>query len=138
MTNSGRVYFGLRGEFVPDELTEAIGIKPTSAEMAEQRIPGKTAKCSMWDYSTEEVEGEVVDVYELSSKIVKDLAPHAERIAAEVLKRDLAAVLQVVLWISTGEKVSTPAIGFHADVINFLHRVGGTIDIDTYRNTPEG
>lgn len=138
MTNSGRVYFGLRGRFVPDELTEAIGIKPTSARMEGERLSGKAAKCSMWDYSTEEVEGEVVDIYELSSRIVKDLAPHAERIAAEVRKRDLAAVLQVVLWISTDEKVSTPAIGFDADVINFLHRVGGTIDIDTYRNTAEG
>ena len=137
MTNSGRVYLGLRGDFVPDELTEAIGIKPTSAKMAGESIPGKVPKCSMWDYSTPEVEGEVVDVYELSGKVVKDLAPHAERIAAEVRKRDLAAVLQVVLWISTDEEVSTPAIGFDADVISFLHRVGGTIDIDTYRNTPE-
>ena len=77
-------------------------------------------------------------IYNLSSKIVKDLAPHAERIVTEVRKRDLAAVLQVVLWISTDEQVSTPAIGFDADVISFLHRVGGTIDIDTYRNTPEG
>jgi hypothetical protein len=138
MTNLGRVYFGLRGDFVPAELTEAIGIKPTSAKMAGERIPGKVPKCSMWDYSTEQVEGEVVDVYDLSSKIIKDLAPYADRIAAEVRKRDLAAVLQVVLWISTDEDVSTPAIGFDAEVINFLHHVGGTIDIDTYRNTLEG
>ena len=137
MMNSGRVYFSLRGEFVPAELTEAIGIKPTSAQMAGERIAGKLAKYSMWDYSTEEVEGEVVDVYDLSSKIVKDLVPHADRIAAEVRKRDLAAALEVVLWISMDEEVSTPIIGFDTDVINFLHHVGATIDIDTYRNTPE-
>ncbi|MFC1836304.1 DUF4279 domain-containing protein [Thermodesulfobacteriota bacterium] len=130
MSNSGRVYFSLTGDFAPAELTEAIGIQPTNAKMAGERVPGKISACSVWDYSSEETEGEMVDVH--------DLAPHAERIAAEVQKRDLTAVLQVVLWISTDDENSTPAIGFEADVIAFLHQVGGTIDIDTYRNAPEG
>lgn len=143
MSNSGRVYFGLRGDFVPAELTEALGIQPTCAAMAGERIPGRAPKCSLWDYSTEEFgesEGDVVDVYELSREIVGALAPHAERIAAEVRRRNLIAVLQVVLWISTDDEVSTPAIGFDSDVIAFLHRVGATIDIDidTYRSAPEG
>lgn len=137
MSNTGRVFFGLRGDFVPDQLTEAIGIEPTSASMAGERIPGKVPKCSLWDYSTEEIRGEVVDVYDLSSKIVKDLAPYANRISTEVKRRDLMAVLQGVLWISTDEDISTPVIGFESDVISFLHHVGGTIDIDTYRKTDE-
>ncbi|MFC1833600.1 DUF4279 domain-containing protein [Thermodesulfobacteriota bacterium] len=137
MSNSGRVYFGLRGNFTPAELTEAIGIQPTSAKMKGERVAGKLPACSLWAYSSEETEGEIVDVYALSSKVVRALEPYADRIATEVQKRDLSAVLQVVLWISTDDEISTPVIGFETEVIAFLHQVGGTIDIDTYRNTPE-
>jgi hypothetical protein len=139
MSNTGRVYFSLRGEFVPADLTAAIGIEPTSSAMAGERklLPKPVPRCSLWDYSTETVEGEVVDVYEMSSQVVSDLAPYTERIADEVQKRHLMAVPEVVLDISTDEDVSTPILGFETEVIDFLHRVGATIDIDTYRNTPE-
>jgi hypothetical protein len=40
----------------------------------------------------------------------------------------------VVLWIDQDETKSMPAIGFEHAVIDFLNAVGGTIDIDTYRN----
>ena len=46
------------------------------------------------------------------------------------------AVLQVVLYITTDETKSTPAIGFEPEVISFLNAVGASVDIDTYLNAP--
>lgn len=45
---------------------------------------------------------------------------------------DLYAVLEVVLYISTDDAVSTPAIGFSNRVLAFLADVNASIDIDTY------
>lgn len=42
-------------------------------------------------------------------------------------------VLQVVLRISMDDTKPTPAIGFDAEVIEFLFSVGASIDVDTYR-----
>jgi hypothetical protein len=47
--------------------------------------------------------------------------------------KTLEAVLEVVLTITLDETKSTPAIGFDSRVISFLHEVGASIDIDTYR-----
>ena len=47
---------------------------------------------------------------------------------------NLRCVFQVMLWIDQNEEASMPAIGFESPVINFIHAVGATIDIDTYRN----
>ena len=137
MSNTGTVCFVLRGDFKPEELSEAIGILPTNASMGGERIPGKSPKCSLWEYAAEEIENEIFDVYDLSRELVNDLLPYAENIATEVKKRDLGATLQVVLWISTDNGITSPAIGFEAPVISFLHHVGASIDIDTYRNSAE-
>ncbi len=134
MTNKARVYFGLRGDFDPPELTDAIGIKPTRVAKAGERIPDKIPKCSHWDYSTEEVSGDILDVDEMSSQIIRDLVPYTENIVKAIKKWDLTSWLEVVLWVSTDENISTPMVGFEPDVIQFLHVVGATIDIDMYRS----
>jgi Domain of unknown function (DUF4279) len=64
------------------------------------------------------------------------LSPHSEKIASVRKQLGLEAVLQVVLWITTDESKSTPAIGFNPEVISFLNTVGASIDVDTYRNVP--
>ncbi len=72
----------------------------------------------------------------MSSALVAQLAPFAEKIASTRQALGLEAVLEVVLWISIDESKSTPAIGFDHEVISFLQKVGATIDVDTYRNAP--
>ena len=131
--NSSRVYFSLRGDFIPDDLTKAFGLEPTGTKSAGERIPGKVPVCSHWQYSIEVKDDEFVDVYELSLKLINQLDPFAERIAAEVRNRDLSATLQIVLWITPGEKEPTPAVGFDIDVIKFLAKVKGSIDVDIYK-----
>jgi hypothetical protein len=131
--NEGYVYFGLRGGFNPDDLTARLGITPTSscaqgAKNPERGIP----KTSQWQLSTERIVAEYIDVYELSEKIVIQLEPFAARIKDAISELDLYAVLEVVLYFSTDDEVSTPAIGFSKRVLTFLATINASIDIDTY------
>lgn len=128
--NEGEVYFALFAEdFDPDEVTEIIGIEPTKTRRKGNPIRRHTS----WIYSTGKIEDEVVDVYEMSSSLIAKLAPHAEKIIKAKEKFSLEAVLEVVLTVTPDDTKSTPAIGFESEVIAFVHKIGATIDIDTYR-----
>lgn len=129
-TNEGEVYFKLVGEFDPDIVTKELGIEPTRTKQKGSPIP----KFDSWHYSHGKVIADFIDIYEMSSKLVEELNPRAEVIAEVVRKHKLMAELQVVLWITMNEEISTPAIGFEQNVIQFLSKVGASIDIDTYRN----
>ncbi|WP_339135777.1 MAG: DUF4279 domain-containing protein [Candidatus Electrothrix sp. GW3-4] len=131
MSNEGRVYFGLIGDdFDPKELTEFLGINPSKAKKKANPIPKK----SYWNLSSDTVKGEIVDIYKMSSSLIKTIKPHTKEIIEAKQKFNLEAYLQVVLWITTDETKSTPIIGFEDDVIEFLYKVKASIDIDTYRN----
>ena len=133
MTNEGEVYFSLYGgDFDPDEVTRLIGFNPTSIHRKAKVRP----RHSSWDVSSGKIENEIIDVYEMSSALVSRLQPYAEKILTAKRQLKLEAVLEVVLWITTDDSVSTPAIGFTSEVISFLNTVGASIDIDTYRNVP--
>jgi len=132
VTNEGRVYFALYGkDFDPNEVTRLVGIEPTRA----QRKGDPRPKHSIWKVSTDHVEDEAIDIYEMSSTLVARLRPFAERIAEVKQQLGLEAVLEVVLRITTDDTKSTPVIGFDTEVITFLNAVGAYIDVDTYRNT---
>lgn len=131
MTNEAEVYFALYGnEFDPDAVTRLIGIAPTTTKLKKDPIP----KHTWWKYSLGKVENDVIDIYDMSATLVAKLRPHEEKIALAKNTLGLNAVLSVVLWITSDETKSTPAIGFDENVISFLNSVGATIDIDTYRN----
>jgi hypothetical protein len=128
VVNEGEVYFRLFGDdFDPESLS--IGVDPTRTRRQSHPVP----KASSWIYSTGKRRAEVIDVYEMASAVVGALKPHAVRIVEAKRAHRLEAVLQVVLTIAPDDAVSTPAIGFDAEVIAFLYEVGASIDVDTYR-----
>ena len=131
--NEGYVYFGLRGAFDPDELTLRLGITPTSSCAQGTRNSKRgLPKTSFWEVSTERIVAECIDVYELADQIVSKLEGNAAQIKDAIAALDLYAVLEVVLYFSTDDGVSTPAIGFSNRVLAFLAKVNASIDIDTY------
>lgn len=133
MTNEGEVYFALYGrDFDPDEVTRLVGMAPTSI----RRRGNLTPKHTWWVVSLGKIENDLIDVYEMSSRLVSQLRPYTEQLAAVKRQLDLEAVLEVVLKITTDDSISTPAIGFDTGVISFLNRIGASIDVDTYRNVP--
>jgi len=86
----------------------------------------------MWEYSTDKIENDIIDIYEMSSFVVSQLAPYTNNIRKAIEAFNLEATLSVALWLTSDEAKSTPAIGFDSNVISFLHEVGATIDVDTY------
>ncbi len=129
-SNEGEVYFKLVGEFDPDAVTKDLGIEPTSIRNKGRPLP----EYDSWEYSQGKKSGELINVYEMSSSLVKLLEPKADAIAEAIKKYNLSAELQVVLWITMDESISTPTVGFDERTIQFLNKVGASIDVDTYRN----
>ncbi|MCU0713326.1 MAG: DUF4279 domain-containing protein [Pirellula sp.] len=114
-------------------MTLRLGITPTSscakgARHSERGLP----KTSQWEVSTERIVAECIDICELADQIVSKLEGNALQIKDAIAEFDLYAVLEVVLYFSTDDGVSTPAIGFSNRVLAFLAKVNASIDIDTY------
>jgi hypothetical protein len=127
MTNEGEVYFKLwGGNFDPARLS--LGLEPTKTQCKGDPRP----KHSSWIFSTGKLRADLIDVYEMSSSLISQLEPHADKIIQAMKQHSLEAVLEVVLTITTSDQISTPAIGFDPRVITFLSTVGASVDIDTY------
>ena len=125
MPNEASVHFLLIGENIePAKLANFLGQEYKSDNVNKDKI-----------YSiitTGKIVDEVLDIYKISTKLLKKLRVYEEKIIAAKEKFSLTACLRVVLFISTNVDVSTPIIGFETQVIDFLHRVGASIDIDSY------
>jgi len=83
-------------------------------------------------FSSNNIVDEVIDIYEMTTFLVKTLEPKIEVINEIRQKFNVTTRLEVVLSFSTNEEISTPTIGFDTTTINFLAKVGAFIDIDTY------
>ncbi len=130
--NEGEVYFKLIGDdFDPDEITRLVGLQPTRTN----RKGKLRAKFDAWCYSSGKVIDEVIDIYEMSSRLIEILEPKTSVILEAIERFRLSAELQIILWITMDDSKSTPAIGFESETIAFLNSVGASIDIDTYRNS---
>jgi hypothetical protein len=133
VTNEAEVYFALYGpDLDPDEVTRIVGLEPTSVTRRAEPRP----KHSIWKVSSGKIENDTIDVYDMSAALVARLAPFSHKLALAKRQLNADAVLEVVLWITTDQSKSTPAIGFDSSVLSFVVAVGATIDIDTYRNVP--
>ncbi len=134
-TNEGRVYFALDGDdFDPDELTEFLGIEPTSIKRKGETIPGRIPKMNSWTISTENIDADQIDVFEMAEEIINRLKSKKDLIIEAKERFNVSPRLEVVLWFSMNEDISTPAIGFEVDTIKFLGEIGAFIDIDTYKH----
>ena len=134
-TNEGRVYFALDGDdFDPDDITLMLGIKPSYIKRKGERVPGRLPKKNSWVLSTDNIVADYIDIFNLSTDIVNQLKSKKDLIIQAKNKFNVSPRFEVVLSITTNEEISTPAIGFEADTIQFLGEIGAFIDIDTYRN----
>lgn len=136
MTNRGYVYFVLFGDNMnPDALTKIISLEPT--HIIHKGNPryhpkGPPAKFSSWEISSEHVESDLLDINELSAKLIAKLKPRIDSIIEAMKAYELSAQLQIVITFRDEESIPTPVISFNANVIHFLSQVGASIDIDTY------
>ena len=134
-TNEGRVYFALDGDdFDPDEVTDFLGIEPTSIMRKGSNVPGRIPRMNSWELSTDNIVNDYIDVFEMSTEIIKKLKSKKELILQAKERFNVLPRFEVVLWFSMNEEHSTPAIGFEVETVNFLGEIGAFVDIDTYKH----
>jgi len=134
-TNEGRVYFSLDGDVYDlEEVTSIIGLQPTETKVKGSRVPETYPAMTTWQVSSEKVISESVDIYEMTASIIRLLEPRKTAILEVINLFKLQPRLQVVLWFSVDEMLSTPILGFDSATLKFLAEVGACIDIDTYKH----
>jgi hypothetical protein len=134
-TNEGRVYFALDGDDLdPDEVTEFLGIEPTSIRRKGSKVPGKIPKMNSWELSTDNIVNDDIDVFEMSTEIINKLKAKKDLILQAKERFNILPRFEVILLFSMKEEHSTPAIGFEVETVEFLGEIGAFFDIDTYKH----
>ncbi len=136
MKSPNYIYFGLAGDFDPDEVAREIDLKPTDRCAKHSRdAEGKLPRCSLMRFAqTHADEGaQVFDAYELAEKVINQLEPYTKQFVNAIEKHGAEATLQVVFDFPVSGEVSTPALGFSKRVVKFVAMTGASIDMDSYR-----
>ncbi len=133
--NEGRAFFALSGyHFNPNDITQALGIKPTSVNAAGMGGSLDKPVISSWEISTDTVTSENstedVDVYKLTEIILKQLEPVKEKILQVCKSHNLSPRMGVVLSLSVDQDETCPDVGFGARTVRLLADLGAFIDID--------
>jgi hypothetical protein len=128
------VYFAFKGEFNPDEITNCIGLTPTSiwrkGEIGKYSKLGY--KFSLWELSTE-IGKEDLDMNKLVKEIVNKLRGKEEIIIELKTKFNANSILQIKMDIDINDENSTPYIGHDIETIEFLYKTKTETDVDIYR-----
>lgn len=129
-SNKARVHFTLSGyHFNPDDITNLIGIDPTSTDAGGLMGSPDKPTISSWELSTDTVT-EDVDVYALIEIILKKLEPIKEEILAVCKSHNLSPRINVVLTLSVDKDENCPDVGFGGRMVKFLADIGAFINVD--------
>jgi hypothetical protein len=129
-SNTARVHFTLAGyHFNPDQVTQHLGIQPTSVDASGTRGDLSKPVLSSWDFSSETVTGDI-DVYKLTDDLIKKIEPAKDKILAICKSHNLSPRIGLVLVLSVDKNESVPEVGFGARTIRFLADIGAFINVD--------
>jgi|GEM_PF-2053963 len=138
---SNYIYFGLHGDFEPDDVAAKIPLKADRSKKKHSTNPERGIPVnSSLRYGMGAIEvlpNGVLEVYSAADDLLERLTPIRKQLIAAVSpkkgKSKLKATIQVVMDFPIDDSVSTPVLGFSPELIEFAAAVGASIDIDTYR-----
>lgn len=129
-SNTARAHFTLAGyHFNPDQVTQHLGIQPTSVDASGARSDLSKPVLSSWELSTETVTGDI-DVYKLTDNLIKKIEPVKDKILEICKSHNLSPRINLVLVLSVDKKESVPDVGFGGRTIRFLADIGAFINVD--------
>ncbi len=111
----------------PDQVTQHLGISPTSVDASGARSDLNKPVLSSWEFSTETVSGDF-DVYKLTDNLIKKIEPAKDKILAICKSLNLSPRIGLVL--SVDPSVPAPDVAFGARTIRFLADIGAFINVD--------
>ena len=132
--NKARVYFGIYGyHFNPDEVTNVIGLEPTSVNDAGTQGTLDKPVLSSWEFSTNTIssEDQELDIYKIiDDDILKKIEPAKEQIIEICKGLNLSPRINVELTLSVDKDETEPDVGFGARIVKFCSEIGAFINID--------
>lgn len=132
--NKARAYFGIVGyHFNPENVTQQLGLEPTSTNNAGMRGSLDKPVISSWEFSTPTLssDAEEIDIYKLlDDEILKKIEPVKQKIIDICKSQNLSPRIGIVLTLSIDKNESTPDVGFGARIIKFCAEIGAFIDVD--------
>ena len=132
--NKARVYFGIYGyHFNPDEVTNAIGLEPTSVNAAGTSGTLDKPVISSWEFSTETITSETqdLDIYKIiDDDILKKIEPAKDKIIEICKGLNLSPRINVELTLSIDKDETVPDVGFGGRIVKFCAEIGAFINID--------
>ena len=131
--NKARAFFALYGyPFPPDQITQVLGIEPTSSNADGANSGLDKPVISSWELSTETItsDEDVVDLYRLTDALLKQIEPKKDKIIEICKSHNLSPRLGVVLTLSNDKDEISPEVGFGARMIRFLADIGAFINVD--------
>lgn len=132
--NASYIYFGIEGDFDPVGFSSMVSLRPDHAVAKHAGNPTHgLPKTSLMRYAELRTTEEIIDIYDLSERVVEILLPHRDAFVEAIRRYDAKAVFQIVLYFPVSGEIPTPAFGFSEKVVAFVAAVGGSIDIDSYR-----
>ena len=128
--NTARAHFTLAGyHFNPDQVTQHLGIQPTSVDASGARSDLSKPVLSSWELSTETVTGDI-DVYKLTDDLIKKIEPVKDKVLQICKSHNLSPRLNLILVLSVDKTESVPDVGFGGRTVRFLAEVGAFINVD--------
>ena len=129
-SNQARANFTLAGyHFNPDQVTQHLGIQPTSVDASGAGSDLNKPALSSWELSTETVTGDI-DVYKLTDDLIKKIEPLKDKILAICKSHNLSPRLNLILILSVDKSESVPDVGFGGRTVRFLADIGAFINVD--------
>lgn len=119
-------------DFDPDLISQKLQVTATSQHRKGELLQfNKNPKFSKWNFSSGKIEADRPDFYEISKSLLINLAEKTHQILELKNQLGLEITLQCAVGISQNDEY--PIIGFDNEVINFLSKIGASVDVDIYR-----
>jgi len=130
-TNEATVTFAMGGySFDTDDVSQILEIEPTAAMNGNTRVGDELPAVSSWEYSSEKVLDDDIDIYYMTRMLIKEIEPAKDKIIIAAERYNLVPKIIVKLVISTDKDEAVPDIGISTRNLRFLSEIGAFVDIN--------
>ena len=129
--NEATITFALGGySFDTDDVSQTLGIEPTAVMNGNTRVGDDLPAVSSWEYSSEKVIDDDIDIYYMTRMLIKEIEPAKDNIIIAAERYNLVPKIVVRLVISSDKDEPVPDIGVSTRNLRFLSEIGAFVDIN--------
>ncbi|MEE9445010.1 MAG: DUF4279 domain-containing protein [Cocleimonas sp.] len=129
--NEAVISFTMAGYgFNPDDITEIVGLEPTTIINGNSRQGENNPVISSWEFSSAKSVDDDIDVYYMTRMLIKQIEPAKDNIITAIERYSLVPKILIKLVISKDEDEAIPDIGISTRNIRFLAELGAFVNVD--------